>query len=850
MSGQQQTPHLRGAATAAAAITTATATTTTSKPLPLSLQHELDIQFLHKIQSTITTVQSWDADPSLLAECRLLIPFEEIGYEDECGSSKYHEERDLLIQSSSARYLQRLVRFFKGNMTWISQPFCPKQCHHHHQESSSSTSTCQSIGIREAETIEEREGQAGRVELYQCTICSTMVTFPRYNSVRKLLQTWSGRCGEYANLFGLVCRAVGYETRYILDVTDHVWTEVYIPDAIHPHTGNCGQWIMVDSCESVIDENSMYEVGWGKELSCIIAIGIDHVVDVTSKYTRKFHQDDFQTRRRQFTTSEYTLQTILDHCNTILRTDIKDKPEQIQKINRRVSYEQKLLNEYKSMVVWEKQYANGRISGSAAWKSSRNEDGSSRSSSNKNNSSDHQKGERKNNNDDSTDIMTSSASSFYTEFFDPVPERSTGSDDDQNKTTISIHVSVNSDTRHGNIIISGVPCAMTLSNSNNNDKDNNNNQYGMSIVVLDEIYLGCILQSKCFTDLKDVANFIATIPSHRIIILNGNVQYYNHENSSDNTKNDTSNQGNDPDIANNPDSMDQQQPPQLDPDSTIAYQLSLLPQFRLDLATSRDGIIYIGQIRTCPDWIICCSRRDISPDDNDDDNKNGVMLVATLHEDEIVHRLKNWKLKTIDNSCPSSIIGRFDDDTIMSLASQLNATEEQKRNAFLSLVNKLKQQQESEGIQRSHPYFTGYTTKSGAPVYLLGNSSYPFHRVMAHPEDLPTQTWNSFLLLPSPLVDNSDTGIVISPEKYTKNIPLFDIPVDENFVIQHIGSNLLMKSSSNKNESTTVHTLDVIRNCRFIGLYFSAHWCGRKYKNNINNRCRKYNHLTRQLLCF
>ena len=127
------------------------------------------------------------------------------------------------------------------------------------------------------------------------------------------MDTRQGRCGEYSNLFGLFCRAVGFETRLVLDLSDHLWTEVRLGD----------HWIMADSCEGIIDKPSMYEYGWGKDGLCyMIAIASDHVADVTPRYTRKFLTDEFQTRRRTHTTSENATMHILRELNQDLRQNL------------------------------------------------------------------------------------------------------------------------------------------------------------------------------------------------------------------------------------------------------------------------------------------------------------------------------------------------------------------------------------------------------------------------------------------------------------------------------------------------------------------------------------------------
>ena len=62
--------------------------------------------------------------------------------------------------------------------------------------------------------------------MYQCPLCQVETEFPRYNDPAKLLITRKGRCGEWGNCFTLICRAMKYDARLVIDSTDHLWTEV------------------------------------------------------------------------------------------------------------------------------------------------------------------------------------------------------------------------------------------------------------------------------------------------------------------------------------------------------------------------------------------------------------------------------------------------------------------------------------------------------------------------------------------------------------------------------------------------------------------------------------------------
>ena len=79
----------------------------------------------------------------------------------------------------------------------------------------------------------------------------------RYNDPARLLRTRRGRCGEWANCFALVANALGFCCRWVLDVTDHVWCEVWLPQM--------GRWVHADPCEAAFDTPLMYERGWRKK---------------------------------------------------------------------------------------------------------------------------------------------------------------------------------------------------------------------------------------------------------------------------------------------------------------------------------------------------------------------------------------------------------------------------------------------------------------------------------------------------------------------------------------------------------------------------------------------------------
>ncbi|GFR48158.1 hypothetical protein Agub_g9993, partial [Astrephomene gubernaculifera] len=128
----------------------------------------------------------------------------------------------------------------------------------------------------------ERSGLATRVELHGCPGCGAVQRFPRFNHPGRLLEAGCrrGRCGEWANAFLLCCRAAGLTARYVSDWSDHVWTEYY--------SHRLRRWVHLDACEASYDQPLLYEGGWGKQVSYVVAAGATGVADVSQRYTARW----------------------------------------------------------------------------------------------------------------------------------------------------------------------------------------------------------------------------------------------------------------------------------------------------------------------------------------------------------------------------------------------------------------------------------------------------------------------------------------------------------------------------------------------------------------------------------
>ncbi|KAL3381686.1 hypothetical protein AABB24_001681 [Solanum stoloniferum] len=236
----------------------------------LMMQHfvsrESKEQVEQRIQQYVNQVQMYE-DPHRQEMARKTVPVDKLEEKALISLGREGNYKPTKVEQDNA-FLLQLLFWFKQSFRWVNSPPC---------DSCGNDTRSQGMGV--ANSSETLYG-ASRVELFRCNSCSNITRFPRYDDPLKLLETRKGRCGEWANCFTLYCRAFGYDSRLILDFTDHVWTECFSP--------SLGRWMHLDPCEGIYDNPLLYEKGWKKSLNYVFAIAKDGVHDVTKRYTRKW----------------------------------------------------------------------------------------------------------------------------------------------------------------------------------------------------------------------------------------------------------------------------------------------------------------------------------------------------------------------------------------------------------------------------------------------------------------------------------------------------------------------------------------------------------------------------------
>ena len=317
----------------------------------MELQQKQQEEFRRRLLSGIETVLAYEDDVKK-AMALSMIPLDDL--EKEVKELMFEKEKNQTLAYKDALVVVALKWFKHKFFKWCDKPMC-MLCH----ETGENIST---LGMAPPNE-EEKKHWASRVEVYICSSCNVQIRFPRYNDPLFLCQsTRIGRCGEFANCFTFLLRALSYEVRYIMDFTDHVWTEYW--------SENQNRWILCDSCEASHDEPRLYAEGWKKKLSYVLAFSIDGVADVSLRY-QKLDEEAIE-RRKNVVYNCVFIPEVMKSLTTQLRQALSESRRET--LEKRDANEQKELTMLDEIDVINKQKRlPGRSTGSLEWRKARGE---------------------------------------------------------------------------------------------------------------------------------------------------------------------------------------------------------------------------------------------------------------------------------------------------------------------------------------------------------------------------------------------------------------------------------------------------------------------------------------------
>ncbi|GFS29150.1 peptide-N(4)-(N-acetyl-beta-glucosaminyl) asparagine amidase [Nephila pilipes] len=300
-------------------------------------------KFLNQLLDKVKIVDFFQS-ATLQHHAFFLIPLESLRMQATVKLSLLPEDTDIELDDL---IILELLDWFKNSFfKWMDAPKC-----------SFCDVVTQSKGYLPP-TADEAAWYARTVEHFICPKCHRSFRFPRYNHPHKLLGTRLGRCGEWAICFTFLCICLEYEARLVVDWTDHLWTEVY--------SESRDRWIHCDPCENICDRPLMYELGWKKKLSYVIAFSEFEVQDVTWRYTCNF-QDTL--KRRTLCSETFILQCL---------SAINEKLAPISGAKKQILMKRRIqeLTLFLTPPNPESGNYTGRTSGSLLWRLSRGEIGS------------------------------------------------------------------------------------------------------------------------------------------------------------------------------------------------------------------------------------------------------------------------------------------------------------------------------------------------------------------------------------------------------------------------------------------------------------------------------------------